>query len=189
MGKNIQMSRYSAEEIEAKANEEREAEKRRRDAELRKARMREKAARDPHRKIQLRLENKRRFDMDSVDQADIPTTNVSFQGHGGSEKMSMVDVKALRSKCQGLTEGIHSVAKLVEMRQRKENSLRQSSPRVAGNMMMSSSMPSIPSDVVSGGESLQPFRATCGNRIFQSGGQRRGPTECGSHKGALTRTR
>merc|ERR1712070_64046 len=97
------MGRFSEEEAEAKANEEREAERRRRDAELRKARMKEKAARDPHRKIQLRIENKRRFEMDTLDQAGIPTTGVTFQGRSGSEKVNLVDVDALRSKCQGLT--------------------------------------------------------------------------------------
>merc|ERR1711976_972901 len=85
IGKSLQMNKFSKEEAEAKALEEREAEKRRRELELRKARLKEKAARDPHRKIQLRLENKKRFEMDTLDQAGIPTTDVTFQGHGGCE--------------------------------------------------------------------------------------------------------
>merc|ERR1719181_1936809 len=100
LGKSLQMQRYSKEDIEAKANEEREAEKRRREAELRKARMKEKAARDPHRKIQLRLENKRRFEMDTLDHAGIPTKEVDFQNHLGCETIKMVDVLSLRTKCQ-----------------------------------------------------------------------------------------
>lgn len=134
LGKSLQMNRYSKQEVAAKANEEREAEKRRREAEIRKARLKEKSARDPHRKIQIKLENRRRFEMDNIDQAGIPTTNVNIKGEWGSERMRMVDVQALRSKCQGLTEGIHSVSKLVELQQRKA--------RAAGSMM-STSMPNL----------------------------------------------
>merc|ERR1719163_1284275 len=86
LGKSLQMHRFSKEGAEAKANEEREAEKRRREAEIRKARLKEKNARDPHRKIQMKLENRRRFEMDSLDKAGIPTTSVTFQGHAGYEK-------------------------------------------------------------------------------------------------------
>jgi len=138
IGKSLQMSRFGADgsASEAKRQEEREAEKRRREAELRKARLQEKNARDPHKKIQLRLENKRRFEMDTLDDAGIPTTDFIFQSSkgNGSEKLRVVDVQALRSKCQGLTEGIHSVSKLVELRQRRDQ---------ASRLAMSSSMPSL----------------------------------------------
>jgi hypothetical protein len=141
LGKNLHMNGgLSKEDAEAKALEEREAEKRRRDAELRKARLKEKAARDPKRKIQLKLENRRRFDMDSVDQSGIPTTSVTFQTHAGCEKMQLVDVKALRSKCKGLSEGIHSVPKLVELQQRKESCLAAVG---LSNLKASSSMPGL----------------------------------------------
>merc|ERR1719443_898602 len=80
--------------------------------------------------------------MDTLDQAGIPTTDVVFQGRGGSEKMKLVDVQALRSKCQGLTEGIHSVTKLVERQQRQEKYMNQSSSMPVGGLSISSSMPS-----------------------------------------------
>lgn len=123
LGKSLQLNNFLKDgdsDAEAKAHEEREAAKKRREAEIRKARLKEKSARDPHRKVKLRLENKRRFDMDSIDEAGIPTTKVTFRGLKGCENMRLVDVQALRSKCHGLTEGIHSVHKLVEMQQRKD---------------------------------------------------------------------
>lgn len=100
-------------------------------------------ARDPHRKIQLRLETKRRFEMDTLDQAGIPTTKVTVKGLNGYEKMKLVDVQALRSKCQGLSEGIHSVHKLVELQQRKDSSMQHSSTFGPSSLMASSSMPTL----------------------------------------------
>jgi len=123
LGKSLQLNNFLKDDesdVEAKAQEEREAAKKRREVEIRKARLKEKSARDPHRKVKLRLENKRRFDMDSLDETGIPTTKVTFRGLKGCENMRLVDVQALRSKCHGLTEGIHSVHKLVEMQQRKD---------------------------------------------------------------------
>jgi len=144
IGKSLQMNRFSKEEAEAKVLEEREAEKRRRELELRKARLKEKAAHDPHRKIQLRLENKKRFEMDTLDKAGIPTTHVTFQGYAGCEKMNLVDVVALRSKCQGLTEGIHSVSKLVELQQRTRKASRfNHQAMVPRGLANSSSVPSL----------------------------------------------
>lgn len=130
IGKSLQMGRLSKDEIaEAKLQEERESEKRRREVEQRKARLKEKNARDPHRKIQLRLENRRRFEMDTLDQAGIPTTDFVYQSDRGCEKIKgLVDVQALRSKCQGMSEGIHSVDKLIELKQRKETPFRMTSP-------------------------------------------------------------
>lgn len=123
LGKSLQLNNFLKDDesdAEAKVQEEREAAKKRREVDIRKARLKEKSARDPHRKVKLRLENKRRFDMDSIDETGIPTTKVTFRGLKGSENMRLVDVQALRSKCHGLTEGIHSVHKLVELQQRKD---------------------------------------------------------------------
>jgi len=160
LGKSLSMNRFSKEGAEAKANEEREAEKRRREAEIRKARLKEKNARDPHRKIQMKLENRRRFEMDSLDKAGIPTTSVTFQGHAGYEKQKMVDVQALRNKCQGLAEGIHSVPKLVEMQQRREH---------VSSMMASTSMPSLGAESMASEETSRP---SCKDRYQKSCGQR-----------------
>merc|ERR1740130_645284 len=118
-----------------------EAEKRKKEAELRKARIKEKAARDPHKKIQLRLENKRRFEMDTLDKIGIPTTTFSVQNNISIENVKIVDILSLRGKCQGLTEGIHSVHELVELQQRREKSLRLSAASASSpaSLMMSNS--------------------------------------------------
>lgn len=129
---------------EARKHEEREEEKRRREQELRKARLKEKNARDPHRKVQMKIENKRRFEMDTLDKAGIPTQLHTFEGAHGKEQMSLVDVTALRSRCQGLSQGIHSVSKLVELQQRKESyQSNQASTYGPPSLMMSSSMPTL----------------------------------------------
>lgn len=166
IGKSLRMGRFSTddEDAEARRQEEREEERRRREVELRKARLREKNARDPHRKIQLRLENKRRFEMDTLDKAGIPTTDVVFQGRKGGEQIRLVDVVALRSKCQGLAEGIHSVDKLVELKQRKEYPSRISTP---GTLAMSRSMPNL-GLVNRGSEESPPLSQGRNQRPFQS---------------------
>jgi len=132
---------------EAKQKAEREAELRKFEAEVRKARLAQKAARDPKRKVQLRLEHRRRFDTDSPDKALIPETTVLFQNLLGIEKVKMVDILALRKNCTGLSEGLHSVTDLVDLQVRREKSLRFSSASTlgagTGSLMMSGSMPSL----------------------------------------------
>lgn len=130
MNKSIRLDHLlqSEEEEEAKHRAEREAERKRREAEMRRARMKEKMARDPHRKIQLRLENKRRFDMDAVKRGEgIPMYQFDLMGSKGREKVPLVDVRAIGAQCHGLVEGIHSVHELVEKQVRKERSKKQSS--------------------------------------------------------------
>jgi len=182
IGKSLQMNRFSKEDQEARANEEREAEKkRRREADLRKARLKEKAARDPHRKIQAKLDIKRRFEMDTLDQAGIPTTDVTFQGRGGLgyEKMKLVDVQALRSKCHGLSDGIHSVPKLIEMQQRKDAVQHQSSTACTpgASLMMSRSMPNLVPEAMRSQESGKHdgMHASCRDR-YQRTTDRQWPT-------------
>jgi len=127
MQKGLLMHHLHADEDEAevRARQKREALKREQEAALRKAREKEKAARDPHRKIEIRLENKRRFELDKLDKMGIPVTFVDFNGGStGREQYSLVDVRALKCKCQGLLEGCRTVPELVELQQKKDKAAR-----------------------------------------------------------------
>lgn len=121
----------SREEVQRQLDQE-EA-KRRRESDLRRARRREREARDPHRKVALKLENRRRFgqgdDMDAT--SDVATDAVACRlkqptrcrsqvadedgipmqvidvasANGNVHQVAVVDVRSLRAKCQGLAEG------------------------------------------------------------------------------------
>lgn len=149
MTKSLQLSHLHADqdEAEVKARQKQEAFKREHEAALRKARQKEKAARDPHRKIEIRLENKRRFEMDKLDNAGIPVTRIDFQGQAGREQYSLVDVRALRCKCQGLLEGVRTVPELVELQQQKEKAARNHNMSASATGSTMSNMPvfSLPS--------------------------------------------
>jgi len=179
LGKSILLNHLlgmSSEDAEAKAQQAREAEKRRIEAELRKARLKEKAARDPHKKIQLRLENKRRFEMHTLDKAGIPTKEVDFQNHLGCETIKMVDVLSLRTKCQGLSQGIHSVQELVEMQQRRERALRLSSSApslMGGSTTMGSSLMMGQSTTTMNSATLLPSEMSWEERFQKASHQRR----------------
>jgi len=108
------------EDQEARRREELEYARKQREKEMRAARKREQAARDPHRKIQLKLENKRRFEIDTLDQAGIPMKKLDFMTSRGRQKVPLVDVRGLVCQCQGLAEGIHNVRELVEKQSRSE---------------------------------------------------------------------
>lgn len=167
LGNSLAMSHLvnDGDRAEARAREEREAERRRHEAELRKARLKEKAARDPRRKIQLKLENKRRFEIDTLDGAGIPTTEVSVQGHRGGEKMRLVDVRALRSKCRGLSEGIHSVHQLVELQERKE--------KAYAALKTSSSMPTLGHEKNNPDDAILPSQVSWEDRYQRARHQKR----------------
>eukprot|EP00928_Gymnodinium_smaydae_P028437 TRINITY_DN21692_c0_g2_i1.p1 TRINITY_DN21692_c0_g2~~TRINITY_DN21692_c0_g2_i1.p1 ORF type:complete len:1064 (-),score=174.88 TRINITY_DN21692_c0_g2_i1:171-3362(-) len=97
-----------------------------REAELRRARKKEQDARDPKRKVALRLENKRRFEMDTISEANIPLRAVEVAGETGVERIPLVDVRMLQSRCQGLDENGVSVAALLERKRYFEKAERMS---------------------------------------------------------------
>lgn len=111
------------------------------EAELRKLRKKEQMARDPHRKIQLRLENKRRFEMDTLDKAGIPMQTIDFGGGKGLEAITLVDVRQLQTKCQGLNEpgGVRAMLELQEHRE-KTKKMERTSPMAT--LKLSSPLPS-----------------------------------------------
>lgn len=137
LGRSIRFDHLGNDEEskEAILRAEREAEKLRREADLRRARKREQMARDPHRKVTLRLDNKRRFEMDSLDKAGVPMRQESFVGTKGCETVDLVDVRVLRSSCKGLVEGLN-VREILDKVEHSERQVR----------MMSATSPSLPQD-------------------------------------------
>jgi len=89
--KNIRMDHLAGDgdgiesAVEARARERAE---KRRAIELMRARKKEQEARDPHRKVALRLENTRRFKQEEVDKMDVPMAKLTFNGAHGAEKGS-----------------------------------------------------------------------------------------------------
>lgn len=113
-----------AEERERKAKVE--AEQRRREAEHRRERAREQEAKDPKKKILLRLVNRRLFE--SGDHEDmllnekatnIPMRSIEFGGGKGVEKVNLVDVHLLRARCTQVSNG-SSIRLLLESRDKEE---------------------------------------------------------------------
>eukprot|EP00931_Biecheleriopsis_adriatica_P119122 TRINITY_DN94391_c0_g1_i1.p1 TRINITY_DN94391_c0_g1~~TRINITY_DN94391_c0_g1_i1.p1 ORF type:complete len:920 (-),score=213.36 TRINITY_DN94391_c0_g1_i1:94-2775(-) len=98
----------------------REEERRQLEAEKRLARKREQAARDPKKKVALRLENRRRFAEDSKDDG-VPMCPVEVDGPKGRELVPVVDVTRIRSRCLRLQEGSSaSVESLIDLLRYKE---------------------------------------------------------------------
>jgi len=119
-----------------KARQAREEARRRLDAEQRRARQKEQQARDPHRKVALRLENKRRFEQETLAEAGIPMSQVDVKGGRGGETVSLVDVQGLRSRCQMLDQGLNVRAMLdrkknMELQERRR-SMAASAPQLGG---------------------------------------------------------
>mmetsp|Transcript_14337 Transcript_14337/g.23420 ORF Transcript_14337/g.23420 Transcript_14337/m.23420 type:complete len:817 (-) Transcript_14337:28-2478(-) len=112
------------------------------------ARKKEQMARDPHRKIQLKIENRRKFDMDTLDQAGIPMQTIDIAGDKGREQVTLVDVRKLQSSSVGLGEpgGVKAILDLQKHRD-------------IMNRMMTTTTTSAPSLGLSRGFSLatQPY--------------------------------
>eukprot|EP00928_Gymnodinium_smaydae_P069480 TRINITY_DN5299_c0_g2_i1.p2 TRINITY_DN5299_c0_g2~~TRINITY_DN5299_c0_g2_i1.p2 ORF type:complete len:351 (-),score=90.79 TRINITY_DN5299_c0_g2_i1:107-1159(-) len=129
-----------------------EEERRQQELELRRARRRERDIRDPHKKVALKLENRRRFERDmSMRSEAIPTCRVDFAGGaGGLERVELVDVGQLRARCHQLGEG-DTVKTLLDRQRRNEQRERLSSSTsrlpsrgaVAGGLCLSSSSPQL----------------------------------------------
>lgn len=101
----------------------REAERRQREAGERRARKREAEARDPKRKVAIRLEKHRRFDENEKAQSQVAVPmqviTAGFK-HNVPQTVSVVDVGALRHMCLGLDSGGISVESLLETQKLKE---------------------------------------------------------------------
>lgn len=104
-------------------------EKRRLEAEKRAARKREQTVRDPRKKVEIALENRRRFHED--EKSEIPMCTHQVTGRSGlPETFSLVDVNLIRSR-------IHqnaSVSSLIEMQVRSEKLVEGSGKRKQPSM-------------------------------------------------------
>mmetsp|Transcript_97619 Transcript_97619/g.209464 ORF Transcript_97619/g.209464 Transcript_97619/m.209464 type:complete len:338 (-) Transcript_97619:105-1118(-) len=134
-------------ENEERLRQGREEERKRHDQEERRARNRERLTRDPHRKVALKLENRRRFGGSSGggegvgEWEGVPMRKVDFAGSGGSERVALVDVGMLRSRCRQLEKGV-SVRSLLEEQRRKERRGRLGA-MAKSNLQSTSSMPAL----------------------------------------------
>mmetsp|Transcript_8602 Transcript_8602/g.14787 ORF Transcript_8602/g.14787 Transcript_8602/m.14787 type:complete len:326 (-) Transcript_8602:33-1010(-) len=128
--------------------EEVRLERRRQRAELRRFRRKLRDARDPKRKVELKVESKRRADQDwagsgSPDKTEIPMQKVAFLGSKGVQQVSLVDVRSLRSRCQQLEGGV-TVRSLLEL---QRNQAKQQRMAAAGksSLQTSTSLPALTS--------------------------------------------
>jgi len=136
------LEKNSPEERHSAAKEEG---RRRKEAELRRARKKEQMARDPKRKVALRLENRRRSDdLDAMSASpkkgkpgqrskeEIPMMKIEAHGHGGgvSEKVTIVDVLKIKQQCCYLDNPC-TVADMLNEREREERWEREMSRGVS----------------------------------------------------------
>lgn len=99
----------------------REEAKRQKEAELRRLRKKEQMARDPKRKVVLKIESQRhcRDDDDKEKQHPIPMHIYEVYSLSGSSKVDIVDVLAIKNKCEALNQSA-TVKSMLEVREREE---------------------------------------------------------------------
>lgn len=129
MSRNVRLEHFAADsKAEDRVQRARDDIKRQREAELRKARKSEQEARNPRRKVALKLENTRRFAAAALAQGDqeplplprgrpIPMTKIEAEP---GNLVDLVDVRKLRAGCKMLDEGGHSVEEMLDWEKRKE---------------------------------------------------------------------
>jgi hypothetical protein len=106
---------------EQQAAKLREEQRRQKIAEEKHARLRMAQARDPHRKVNLRVDNTRKFGMEAIDALPIPMSEVQFNGNSGMETVNMVDCLKIRQQCKRIdTECTPSVQSLIEDQMRTD---------------------------------------------------------------------
>jgi len=119
-GRSLRMEQFDDNSKEEAARARREAEHQREEEAKRRARAKMKEARDPKKKIALRLNNKRQFEMDEVlTSSAIPMRTFDVVGLHGPEQHPVVDVRLLAGKCQGLASG-DGVTEMLEQSKKKE---------------------------------------------------------------------
>lgn len=129
ISRNLRMESFSAGAQDARLRAEREEARRAKEAELRRARKKEQEARDPKKKVVLRLENKRRFGFEESTEAKIPMTAVEIVGATGKSQVSMVDVLALKNKCKFMDHKA-SVPEMVEVARAEERHKRSATSSI-----------------------------------------------------------
>jgi len=133
LSRSIRLEHLEKNSPEERHNAAKEEARRRKEAELRRARKKEQMARDPKRKVALRLENRRRSDdLDAMSASpkkgkpgqrvkqEIPMMKVEAKGEGGkSEKVTIVDVLKIKQQCTFL-DGSSNVDDMLREREREE---------------------------------------------------------------------
>jgi len=124
LAKSILFQHLERASMEERAAARAEEARRRKEAELRRARKKEQMARDPKRKVALKIENKRRFsgheEEEEGKQKDaIPLRKYEVYGEAGPEKVNIVDVLKIQSQCEMLNES-GGVDRMLESRHHGE---------------------------------------------------------------------
>lgn len=140
-------------------NKEREEAKRRLKEQERLGREREAAARDPHRKVDLKVENTRKFGMALVEEMKVPMQQVDFATDGGVEQINMVDILQIRQKCKRCdTRATPSVEVLIDDQARRDR-LLGNDPKTGKRRNGASVMTTSQSKLASTGQSALGSRA------------------------------
>jgi len=108
---------------------EREEARLRQVAEERAARQKEAEARDPHKKVHLKLENTRKFGKDFLEELRVPMQQVDFVTEAGVDHVNMVDILQIRQRCKRCdTRATPSVDTLIQD-QTRSDALRGLDPK------------------------------------------------------------
>merc|ERR1719201_1049386 len=117
-----------ARELE-RLKKEREEARLRQVAEERAARQKEAEARDPHKKVHLKLENTRKFGKDFLEELRVPMQQVDFVTEAGVDHVNMVDILQIRQRCKRCdTRATPSVDTLIQD-QTRSDALRGLDPK------------------------------------------------------------
>lgn len=140
------LEKNSAEEKQSAAREEA---RKRKEAELRRARKKEQMARDPKRKVALRIENRRREEELGARKAqdstkggsakknqDVPLAKYEAHGPTGFSKVTIVDVQKIQNQCEFL-ESPASVAEMLQNREQEERRNRLMNSTMSTNVSSS----------------------------------------------------
>jgi hypothetical protein len=131
LSRSIRFEHLEKNSAQEKQDAAREEARKRKEAELRRARKKEQMARDPKRKVALRIENRRREeDLDARKDSkkagstkktkqDIPFAKFEVHGPNGSSKVDIVDVQKIKHKCEFMDMPI-KVADMLEIREKAE---------------------------------------------------------------------
>eukprot|EP00933_Yihiella_yeosuensis_P037822 TRINITY_DN31815_c0_g1_i1.p1 TRINITY_DN31815_c0_g1~~TRINITY_DN31815_c0_g1_i1.p1 ORF type:complete len:897 (-),score=182.05 TRINITY_DN31815_c0_g1_i1:320-3010(-) len=122
-GKSIRFEHLEKGAQDDKAQAAREEARRRKEAELRRARKKEQMARDPKRKVALRIENQRRFADIAGKKKHIPLQGYEVHGKAGPEKVQIVDILGIKNQCQFIDSPC-SVPSMLEIIEREEKHRR-----------------------------------------------------------------
>eukprot|EP00930_Biecheleria_cincta_P025765 TRINITY_DN18288_c0_g1_i1.p1 TRINITY_DN18288_c0_g1~~TRINITY_DN18288_c0_g1_i1.p1 ORF type:complete len:878 (+),score=185.02 TRINITY_DN18288_c0_g1_i1:45-2678(+) len=125
MSRSIQFNHLEKNTASERQRERAEEARRQKEAELRRLRKKEQMARDPKRKVALRIQNQRReaalqpLEVDKSKRDLLPMRNYEVHSLSGSSKIPIVDVLAIQNQCAFLGEG-QNVTQMLEVREREE---------------------------------------------------------------------